>query len=153
MTRASGFPIYVNVININIHGNSEETIVNKLAELLGQTRDWLDERGKPAWIAAFVLGFVFIWPVGLAILFYTIWSGRMGCGRGGWGRKHGRSGAGPTGNAAFDEYRADTMKRLEEEQTAFVSFLEKLRQAKDKAEFDQFMADRGRPIDGEATTA
>ena len=50
--------------------------------------------------------------------------------------------ASTSGNHAFDEYRAETLRRLEEEQTEFSSFLERLRFAKDKAEFDQFMADR-----------
>lgn len=49
-----------------------------------------------------------------------------------------------SGNRAFDEYRQDTLRRLEEEQKDFRDFLERLRQAKDKAEFDQFMADRRR---------
>ena len=40
----------------------------------------LDEYGKPAWIALIVLGFMAFWPIGLAILAFTIWSGRMGCG-------------------------------------------------------------------------
>ena len=48
----------------------------------------------------------------------------------------------PSGNHAFDEYRAETLRRLEEEQNEFSSFLERLRFAKDKAEFDQFMAER-----------
>ena len=129
--------------------------MRKLEEILGQARDWLDERGKLAWIAAMVLGFVFVWPLGLAILFYMIWSGRMGCKSRGWRRRHGHAGAGPTGNAAFDEYREETLRRLEEEQTAFVSFLEQLRRAKDKAEFDQFMEERRRPsgatVDAAAT--
>ena len=47
-----------------------------------------------------------------------------------------------SGNRAFDEYRAETLKRLEEEASEFKAFLERLRHAKDKAEFDQFMADR-----------
>jgi hypothetical protein len=47
-----------------------------------------------------------------------------------------------SGNHAFDEYRAETLRRLEDEQTEFSSFLERLRFAKDKAEFDQFMAER-----------
>jgi hypothetical protein len=52
----------------------------------------------------------------------------------------------PSGNHAFDEYREETLRRLEEEQREFMEFLERLRHAKDKAEFDQFMADRrGRP--------
>ena len=45
----------------------------------------LDEFGKPAWIALIVLGFMVFWPLGLAILVYTIWSGRMGCGYHGGG--------------------------------------------------------------------
>lgn len=48
----------------------------------------------------------------------------------------------PTGNAAFDAYRADTLRRLEEEQGSFESFLERLRAAKDKSEFDAFMDER-----------
>ena len=47
-----------------------------------------------------------------------------------------------SGNRAFDEYRQETLRRLEDEQKDFRDFLERLRQAKDKSEFDQFMADR-----------
>ncbi len=47
-----------------------------------------------------------------------------------------------SGNQAFDEYRAVTLRRLEEEQSEFREFLSRLRMAKDKAEFDQFMAER-----------
>ena len=121
----------------------------------------LDEYGKGAWIAVMVLAFIVFWPIGLAILAYLIWSGRMGCwGRGGPGRWHntearkGRSGQGNwwgshkrergSGNSAFDEYREETLRRLEDEQQEFFEYLERLRQAKDKAEFDQFMADRKR---------
>jgi hypothetical protein len=49
-----------------------------------------------------------------------------------------------TGNRAFDEYRAETLRRLEDEQREFVEFLDRLRRAKDKAEFDEFMAERDR---------
>ncbi len=38
--------------------------------------------------------------------------------------------------------RTETLRRLEEEQKEFGSFLERLRFAKDKAEFDQFMSER-----------
>lgn len=117
----------------------------------------LDNYGKPAWIAVTVLGFIVFWPIGLAILAYLIWSGRMGfmrCGGPGrWhnrngGREEGRSRRGrgrygeTSGNSAFDEYREETLRRLEEEQQEFHEFLERLRHAKDKAEFDAFMADR-----------
>ncbi len=47
-----------------------------------------------------------------------------------------------SGNRAFDDYRSDTLKRLEEEQREFKEFLERLRFAKDRSEFDQFMNDR-----------
>ena len=47
-----------------------------------------------------------------------------------------------SGNHAFDEYRSETMKRLEDEQREFREFLERLRFAKDKTEFDAFMAER-----------
>jgi hypothetical protein len=51
-----------------------------------------------------------------------------------------------SGNRAFDEYRADTLRRLEQEQGEFQDFLARLRGARDKTEFDQFMAElRERP--------
>ena len=56
----------------------------------------------------------------------------------------------PSGNRAFDEYRDDTLRRLEEEQREFMEFLDRLRHAKDKAEFDQFMNERrNRPANPE----
>ncbi len=108
---------------------------------------WLDGRGKGAWIAAMVLGFVFFWPVGLALLFYMIWSKRMfnsSCShrRGNRVSRYRQAMSTTTGNSAFDTYKADTLARLEREQHDFESFLERLREAKDKAEFDQFMDDR-----------
>ena len=117
----------------------------------------LDDYGKPAWIAVMVLSFIVFWPIGLAILGYLLWSGRMGCwknggGAGRWhkhGKRHGRGESwftgerkGSSGNTAFDEYREETLRRLEEEQEEFQTFLHRLREAKDKAEFDQFMAEQ-----------
>ena len=57
-------------------------------------------------------------------------------------------GFGPSssGNRAFDEYRQETLRRLEDEQQEFKEFLTRLRHAKDKEEFDAFMAQhRNRP--------
>lgn len=123
------------------------------------------EIGRPGWIILTILGFLFWWPVGLTVLFAGLWSGNMNC-RGRWehkmermrekmdrmgsnfgGGSGGRWGGGwgsppSSGNNAFDEYRADTLKRLEEEQKEFREFLSRLRFAKDKTEFDQFMAER-----------
>jgi hypothetical protein len=125
----------------------------------------LDDIPKPAWIALMVVAFIVFWPIGLGILAYLIWSGRMSCSwRHGdrrewrerrermheaahrwWHGERAANGGQPTsGNRAFDEYRAETLKRLEEEQREFLEFLERLRHAKDKAEFDDFMADRRR---------
>jgi hypothetical protein len=113
----------------------------------------LDDFGKPAWITVMVLGFIIFWPVGLAILAYIIWSGRMwnaGACRKSWQEKKNNwqgfgSAMRPSGNRAFDDYKAETLRRLEDEQAEFLSFLERLRKAKDQAEFDQFMADRNKP--------
>ncbi len=38
--------------------------------------DWLDDKGKGAWIAAMVLGFIFFWPIGLALVFYITYTNR-----------------------------------------------------------------------------
>ena len=113
--------------------------MSSIQQWLENTRDWLEVSGKGAWIAAMVLGFIFLWPVGLALLFYMIGTNRMSkfsrC-----GRSRGRFNS--TGNEAFDNYRDETLKRLEEEQSEFKNFMAKLRAAKDKAEFDQFMNNR-----------
>lgn len=113
--------------------------MNSPAHLLEQARDKLDEHGTKAWIATMILGFIFLWPVGLVILFYMIGTNRMGknCNSSKWRRHSRRSFS--TGNTAFDAYRDETIKRLEDEQNAFQNFLGNLRASKDRAEFDQFM--------------
>ncbi len=75
------------------------------------------------------------------------WGPRPG-GSGNSGASNARSNA-ASGNHAFDEYRAETLRRLEEEQREFLDFLQRLRHAKDKAEFDQFMSERRRPDPGQ----
>ena len=128
--------------------------ISKSPSWFARAEGWLDDRGKPAWIAAMVLGFIFFWPVGLALLAYMIWSNRMfspkSCAR--RSNRHTMT-ARSTGNSAFDAYKADTLRRLEEEQTNFEAFLERLREAKDKAEFDQFMNDRAKRSDDGPTEA
>jgi hypothetical protein len=45
------------------------------AQTLGwfaRSEKWLDEKGKGARIVAIVLGFIFCWPVGLALLLSII---------------------------------------------------------------------------------
>lgn len=103
----------------------------------------LDDLPKGAWIAIMVVTFIVAWPIGLAVLGYLLWSGKMQSWKHSYrcGRRHHRRGR-STGNSAFDEYRSETLKRLEEEQQAFEQFVEQLRRAKDKEEFDRFMAGR-----------
>ena len=118
-----------------------------------RAENWLDDKGKGAWIAAMVLGFIFFWPVGLALLAYMIWGKRMfGKNCNSRTRNHRAAWAmhAPSGNSVFDAYKAETLKRLEDEQQAFSDFLRRLREAKDKSEFDQFMADRERQRASEA---
>lgn len=128
---------------------------------------------KPAWspltIALMVLGFIIFWPLGMAVLAYILWGEYFGgshekaeswvanqkqsfksrgCGHG-----HGHRGyRSATGNAAFDEYRDEQLKRLEEERrkldedrAAFEEYLANLHKARDREEFDRFMRDRNAP--------
>ena len=130
----------------------------------------LDDTGKPAWIGLTIVSFIAFWPLGLVVLGYLIGSGRMACWAHGsgdhWQRRMermqqrmermqaaaeqwtGRGYRSSSGNRAFDEYRDETLRRLEEEQREFKAFLDRLRHAKDKAEFDQFMAEHRRPQGG-----
>jgi len=126
---------------------------------------------RPGWtpltIALMVLGFVFFWPLGLAMLAYILFGDRIpefrrgaramkddfrrsfgGCGaRRSWNGPTGAS----SGNAAFDDYRAaelrrldEERRRLEDERAEFEAFVQNLRRARDQEEFDRFKADRDR---------
>jgi hypothetical protein len=137
-----------------------QTPVRETGGLLGGIVDrlraveaWLDRKGRGAWIAATVLGFIFAWPVGLFLVFYITatnrWSKNMfgTCTSRRQARAWAMPSAGrPSGNSAFDAYRAETLRRLEEEQEAFEAFLQRLREAKDKSEFDAFMEDRAKGV-------
>ena len=125
----------------------------KRPNFLRRAEAWLDSKGRKAWIAAMVLGFVAFWPIGLLLVFYITYTNRwssdkmFGC----TARRHDAASrhaafraAQPSGNSAFDTYKSDMLKRLEDEQTAFEAFLQRLREAKDKTEFDSFMEDRAR---------
>ena len=113
--------------------------------------NWIDRRGKGAWLATVILGFVFFWPLGLALLFYMIWSNRM------FSKSHTCSRVKSfyrrdvsSGNTAFDAYRTDTQRRLDEEQLQFEAFIDRLRAVKDQSEFDKFTKDRSRKTHDEA---
>jgi len=125
-------------------------------------------------IGAMVAGFVVFWPLGLLALFLKWKNGEMWRGAadgkapwagfkapdfGTW-KSTAHYGFAGSGNAAFDEYRREQLKRLdeerrklEEEQKAFREFVEKLRRAKDQEEFDRFMAERRSTTEAEAPQA
>ena len=128
---------------------------------------------KPQWspvtIALMVLGFIFFWPVGLVVLGYILWGERFGgsaekaqayfnkgrdwCAPNrsrhhGFGR-HNHYAQSSSGNGAFDDYRAEQFRRLEEERArldaeieAFHEYMANLNKAKDREEFDRFMNER-----------
>lgn len=121
---------------------------------------------KPEWsfatIVLMVLGFIIFWPLGLAMLAYILWGERFGgsadkaeawikskkrwvknCRQHQHGYRH------SSGNAAFDGYREDQLKRLEEERqrldaevSEFHDYMHNLHKARDREEFDRFMQSR-----------
>jgi hypothetical protein len=123
---------------------------------------------KPEWspltIVLMLLGFVVFWPLGLAVLAYILWGQRFsGSGdraerwfnrqkqwAGRCGSHHGFAGhSSSSGNAAFDAYREEQLKRLDEERRklddeveAFHEHMRNLRMARDREEFDRYMRDR-----------
>ena len=136
---------------MNTYPAARPSVMDRIGSALIAVRDWLDERGKGAWIIAMIAAFVIVWPVGLAILGYMIWSKRMfSCRPRTDRRSRNAVRFQSSGNSAFDAYRGETLKRLEDEHNEFVDFLQKLREAKDKAEFDQFMQNRKEPRDVQA---
>ena len=125
---------------------------------LRSVEGWLDRRGRGAWIAAMVVSFVVFWPLGLFFVFYMTatnrWSRTM-FGQCASRHRHAQDWhmahrvSRPSGNTAFDAYKAETLRRLEEEQGAFEAFLDRLRAAKDKGEFDAFMDERAKGVKAE----
>ena len=139
-----------------MHSYTDTARPGGIRTVFRRAEGWLDQRGTWAWIAAMVLAFIIFWPVGLALLAYMIWGKHMfsrSCGKRrhahhesrnhAWGWQGDRVGQ-ATGNHAFDTYKAEALRRLEDEQSAFEAFLQRLRTSKDKSEFDAFMEDRAR---------
>ncbi len=52
-----------------------------------------------------------------------------------------------SGNASFDAYRSDIIQRLETERRDFEGFLGRLRDAKDKTEFEDFLDARAKRVE------
>jgi|SRR5690554_1028466 len=140
---------------------------------------------KPQWspltVALMVFGFIIFAPLGFAVLAYILWGEYFGGSKEraeNWintqkanfkaksGHRSGHCGSrayrGTTGNAAFDDYRAEQLdrleaerKRLDEERAAFEEYMANLHKARDREEFDRFMrertSDHNRDTGGEQT--
>ena len=132
-------------------------------------------------ILAMVLGFIVFWPIGLAILGYKFWQRRnggpdlqtlatnkwqdartmMSGNSSWWACGASRAYGAPTGNAAFNEWRTAELTRLDEErrklddaQREFAEYVDAIRRAKDREEFERFMAERrARPAGGGGSEA
>jgi hypothetical protein len=133
---------------------------------------------KPAWspvtIALMVAGFIIFWPLGLLMLGYILWGEKFGGSADraeGWINKQkawcngakGRHGhhfgyQSQSGNAAFDDYRDEQLKRLDEERRRldeevnnFHEYMRNLRMARDREEFDRYMREKNatRPFGGD----
>lgn len=136
----------------------------------------------PLTIALMVLGFIVFWPLGLAMLAYILWGELFGGSAekaGAWvdrqkawasecrtnrdewrsqrrsDRSNGWHSNQASGNAAFDDYRAEQLRRLDEERRrldeeikAFHEYLANLHKARDREEFDRFMRDRNQQSSG-----
>ena len=101
-------------------------------------------------ILAMVAGFALWWPLGLAVLAAWKLAARAGLPIGWEWRRRDRQLAASTGNTAFDAHRSAVLERLEAERRAlddqqreFGDFLDQLKRARDRAEFDRFMQGRG----------
>jgi hypothetical protein len=114
--------------------------------------------GRGVEIVGIILGFVFVWPLALI---YLVWK-FMGYpvpneAKEFFDRNFSRLADtvrvrphfSSTGNYAFEEYRRRELERLEEERRrlddearAYAEFVEELKRARDREEFDAFMARR-----------
>ena len=105
------------------------------------------KRWTPLAIFAMIVGFILWWPLGLAVIGYILWGGSVDQLVDDLTVKASEAWRGarpsPSASPAFDAYRAETLKRLEDEQAEFAGFVSKLREARDREEFDRFMSERG----------
>jgi hypothetical protein len=111
------------------------------------------------WVALSVVVALF-WlalPVGLLVLGASIWRAQARR----WHALSSNPARPPapfsrnSGNTVFDDYKAETLRRLDEEREKFRDFLEGRRKARDKQAFDSFIAERRgfRPAIDNGTTA
>jgi hypothetical protein len=121
-------------------------------------------------ILAMVLGLIVFWPIGLGVMGYKLWQKKMGgpdlqtVATSGWNYARSTMSSGETstpkpwaygfrsttsGNSAFDSWKSAELQRLEQERRKledahreFAEFVENVRKAKDREEFERFMNER-----------
>ncbi len=119
-------------------------------------RPCLQRGWSPLNVVLMIAGFIFFWPLGLAMIAWIIWGDEIGRMFGdAKAQFHSATRAAPfsaaasrrTGNLAFDDYRAAELARLAEERrkleemrAEFEGFVAELHRAKDQEEFKRFMA-------------
>ncbi|MBV9077617.1 MAG: DUF2852 domain-containing protein [Methylobacteriaceae bacterium] len=117
-------------------------------------------RGRRALeIVGLVFAFIHVWPLALAYIAWKFAGYPVPAGWRDWAKngpaqafndlRWNAAGMGSSGNRAFDEYRRAELERLEaerrkldDEARSFREFVEELKRAKDREEFDAFMARR-----------
>lgn len=123
----------------------------------------MDEYSKAAWLGLTVLAFWIAWPLGLTFFAFLVGSGGTRAWREDtrvlrdrWFNLRGATGeiaswwsaaaSQSSGNNAFDAYRKTELDHLEGQEKEFKTFLNRLRQARDKEEFDRFMAEQQQAV-------
>lgn len=123
----------------------------------------MDRYGKAAWLGMAALAFWTAWPLGLAIFAFLMGSGRTRAWREEMHHSPGRSfnmrgaaegmaiwpstaAARSRGDNAFDADCKAEFDHLEKQGKEFKAFLDWLRLARDKDEFDGFMAEQRQAV-------
>ena len=101
-------------------------------------------RWTPLGIFAVIAGFIVFWPLGLLAIGYILWGGSIDSLvddavkklRDIFSAKPAPAAAAPV---SFEDYRNDVLSRLEAEQSRRAEHLRRLREARDRAEFDRIL--------------
>lgn len=103
-------------------------------------------RWTPLGIFAVIAGFIVFWPLGLAAIGYVLWGGSIDSLVDDAAKKvreifGAKPAAAPAPAASFEDYRNETLTRLEAEQSRRAEHLRRLREARDRAEFDRILGE------------
>lgn len=93
----------------------------------------LENVGKPVWFVLMALGFMWFWPIGLAVFCYVAWSYFNSNLSMPWQFAFWSS-----GNTAFDKHYEEALQALEKEKSEFAEFIKQKLSDKDQTEFNEF---------------